>query len=166
MKNELGINNILHVAELCLALPISNPESERVYSYLWRVYSEDRHSLKNETLEHVLRLRCGDDFSTERYSRAVDIFLNQYPNGDVRKGSRTPDGHNYPKNRKSRKTNDYPGPSIDALNAGIASSDEEDNGIDDIDIENISADENEWSDIESDNEQWTIGYLFTYFIGF
>ena len=117
------------------------------------MYSKDRHSFKNERLEHVFLLRCDDDFSTERYSRAVDIFLNQYPNGDVRKGSRRPDRKYYPKNRKSRKTNDNPGPSNDALNAEIASSDEDDNGIDDIDIENISADENDWSDIESDNEQ-------------
>ena len=62
-------------------------------------------------------------------------------------------GTHIQKNRKGRKTNDNPDPSIDALNAEITSSGEEDNGIDDIDIENISADENEWSDIESDNEQ-------------
>ena len=75
MKNELGIVNILHIAELCIALPISNAESERVFSFLWRVFSKDRQSLSNSTLEDILRLRCDTDFSESRYKRAIEMYL-------------------------------------------------------------------------------------------
>ena len=51
LKHGLGLENILHVAELCIAILLSNAESERVFSYLWRQLSKERMSLKHETLE-------------------------------------------------------------------------------------------------------------------
>ena len=68
LKEGLGIKNILQVAELCIAIPISNAESERVFSFLWNVFSKNRQSLKNSSLEDILRLRCGTDFSDKRYN--------------------------------------------------------------------------------------------------
>ena len=56
IKEELGIQNILHIAELCIAVPISNAESERVFSFLWRIFSKERQSQDNSTLESILRL--------------------------------------------------------------------------------------------------------------
>ena len=108
MKHELGISNILHMAEICLALPISNPESERVYSFLWRVYSKDHHSLKNNKLEHILR---DNDYSIERYNNVIEIFFNQFLNGEVRIGDMV-----IIIIHKSQKVDEKTVPSMTALN--------------------------------------------------
>ena len=56
LKHELDIKNFLHVAEISIALPICNAESERVFSFLWLAFSKERQLLKNDTLEDILRL--------------------------------------------------------------------------------------------------------------
>ena len=54
---ELGIGNLLHVIEICLTAPLSNAESERVFSFLWYIFSKERQSLSHETLEMLLHIR-------------------------------------------------------------------------------------------------------------
>lgn len=61
-SQELGISNILHIAEISLAVPTSNAELERNFSFLWRTFSKDRQSLTNNSLENSLRLRNDKDF--------------------------------------------------------------------------------------------------------
>ena len=64
LKHELGIKNFLHIAEISIALPICNAESERVFSFLWRAFLRDRQSLKTDTLEDILCLRSDMDYKS------------------------------------------------------------------------------------------------------
>lgn len=93
-QQQLGITNVIHIAELSIATHASNAETEQVYSFLWRVHSKDRQSFKNSSLEHILRFRC--DFSESRYQHAITLFLNEHSNGDVRRQARCFEGHEYP----------------------------------------------------------------------
>ena len=142
LKEGLGIKNILQIAELCIAIPISNAESAQVFSFLWNVFSKNRQSLKNSSLEDILRLRCDTDFSDERYNHAIEMFWGEYPNGEVRKRPWRLDGIAYPSSRKSRKQPQLT-VQIDYLNVIVLSDDE----INDINV--ISDDE--WS--HSDNDK-------------
>ena len=56
LKSSLGLKNILHIAEICIVVPLSNAESERIFSYLWHQLSKERMSLNYETLERILQL--------------------------------------------------------------------------------------------------------------
>ena len=76
-QTQLGISNIIHVAEISIAMPASNAETERVFSFLWRAFSKDRQSIKNENLENILRLRCDHDFSDAHYEHAIEMFLTE-----------------------------------------------------------------------------------------
>ena len=157
IKEELGIQNILHIAELCIAVPISNAESERVFSFLWLIFSKERQSQENSTLENILRLRCDNNFSEERYKHAIDLFLREYPSGEVRKRSRRLDGHVYPKRVCKKRNGSDNGASkkvtevIDELvpSSESESSEGEETTIHDINIQDISDDE--WS-IDSEEE--------------
>ena len=110
LKHGLGLRNILHIAELCIAIPLSNAESERVFSYLWRQLSKERMSLNHETLERILQLRSSrQDYSLESYNHAIDLFLTEYPDGTVRKLGQHVDGHAYPaKWKKGNNGNSVP----------------------------------------------------------
>ena len=148
--HQLGISNVIHIAEISIAIPASNAETERVFSFLWRVFSKDRQSFKNESLENVLRLRCDRDFSEGRYEHAVEMFLTEHPNGEIRKQPRRVDGHAYPNQRKRLRIEK---PSIVSLLDEIASSDDEENAentIEDIDADQISSDE--WTSSDTDLE--------------
>ena len=101
LKHQLGIKNFLHVAEISIALPICNAESERVFSFLWRAFSKERQLLKNDTLEDILRLRSDMDYKPSKYHHATELFLSQYPNDHVRKRGHHLDGQNYPDKQKS-----------------------------------------------------------------
>ena len=79
----------------------SNAESERVFSFLWRIFSKERQSMKHDTLEILLSIRSDVDLREERYRDAVDMFLNKYPDGAVRKKQRHLQGHKYPSRRVS-----------------------------------------------------------------
>ena len=46
---DLGIHNLLHILEICLVIPLSNAESERVYSFLWHIFSKERQPLEHNT---------------------------------------------------------------------------------------------------------------------
>ena len=135
LKHELGIRNFLHIAEISIALPICNAESQRVFSFLWRAFSKDRQSLKNDTLEDILRLRSGMDYKPSKYDHANELFLSEYPNGDMRKRGRRLDGRNYPEKRKSRGKKKL-SVNVDLLHETISSSEEEEE--EDLNIENIN----------------------------
>ena len=86
LKSSLGLKNILHIAEICIVVLLSNAESEQMFSYLWRQLSKERMSLNHETLERILQLRsAGKDYCIETYDHAIDLFLTEFPNGIVRK---------------------------------------------------------------------------------
>ena len=86
LKSGLGLKNILHIAEICIVVPLSNAESERIFSYLWRQLSKERMSLNHQTLERVLQLRSASKgYRIETYDHAIDLFLTEFPNGTVRK---------------------------------------------------------------------------------
>ena len=42
LKEKLGIGNILHLVEICIVLPISNAEVERVFSSFSQMKRRDR----------------------------------------------------------------------------------------------------------------------------
>ena len=52
--HDLGIHNLLYYLEICLAAPLSNAESERVFLFLWCICKK-------------------------KYRDAIHIFLNEYP---------------------------------------------------------------------------------------
>ena len=138
LKDMLGITNILHIAEICIAIPLSNAESEQIFSFCWRVFNKEWSSLKNSTLESLLRLRSDRDFAEERYEHAINIFLTEYPNGQVRKLPRHLDGHSYPSKRKAPSNRQ-----------GIVTN-RLDSLVTEIDVNEIS--DSEWSDSSSDDE--------------
>ena len=63
MKEVLGIKHVLYLAEISIVILLSNAEAERVYSFLWRVYTKERTQLNNSTLEDIIRVRGDRDFS-------------------------------------------------------------------------------------------------------
>lgn len=144
-QKELGIENAIHVAEICLAMPLSNAEIERIFSFLWRVFSKDRQSFKDEGLENLIRLKCDNDTSPERYEHAIEMFLSVHPNGELRKTPRRPDGYNIIA-KKVRRTDQITSPS-EAIDLAV-SDDESEKEIPDVDT--ISSDE--WTD-DSDADQ-------------
>ena len=150
LKHELGIKNFLHVAKILIALPICNAESERVFSFLWHAFLKEHQLLKNDTLEDILRLRSDMDYKPSKYNHVIELFLSEYPNGDLRKRGRHLDGHNYPKKWKSCGQKKKLNVKVDLLHETISSSSEEE---EELNIENININEisdEEWSD--SDNK--------------
>lgn len=93
LKTTLGIGNIQKIAELCISLPIGNAVTERTFSYLWRIFSKERQSLSNATLNDILRLRADGNFEENRYKRAIDLFLTTHKGGVARKRKRRVDGY-------------------------------------------------------------------------
>ena len=101
LKAGLDLFNILHIAELCISIPLSNAKSERVFSYLWRQLSKEQMSLSQETLENILKLcSSNENCDLESYDKAIDLFLTKYPDGTVHMRARHADGHEYPAKRK------------------------------------------------------------------
>ena len=164
MKHALGVQNILHVVEIGIALPIGNAESERVFSFLWRVFSKERQSLSNDTMLDILRLRCDTNYDPQRYERAIELFLSEYPSSNIHKLPRRLDGHlpvKRPRKQKSASTKSFQRAVNEAVESSTSSpSDEEEGDTEhchprrEINLEDISDDESLWSDSESsDNEQ-------------
>lgn len=155
LSSNLGIANFLQVVEICLVAPLSNAECERAFSFLWRLFSKERQSLKNETLECLIHLRNDNNFAKERYERAVELFLAEYPDGTMRKRPRHLDGHSYPSSRKS--TSKKPRTDVlAALDSIDTSSESEDTdrsacaSVNDIPLNTVSDDD--WSDLETEDE--------------
>ena len=164
IKQDLGVTNILQLVEICLVIPLSNAESERVFSFLWRLFCKERTSLSNDSLEMLLRMRNDSNFSKERYGNAVNKFLTEYPDGTLRKGKRRLAGHKYPKNRKStKKARTDAGAVLDEMftdddeesdEEEVEVEDEEPTNVlrvEDISLENISDDE--WSEDSSSDDE-------------
>ena len=72
---ELGVNNALMVAEICLVTSLSNAENEPAFSFLWRNLSKERLSMKNDSMENILRLCEDKDFSKQWYHHVSKLFL-------------------------------------------------------------------------------------------
>ena len=143
------MKNIFHIAKICVSIPLSNAEYERIFSFLWRQLTKDRLSMNNETLERALQFRFGTgDYSIEQYDHAIDLFLTEYPDETVRKKRRQPDGDNYPSKRKKATNVQSKPSSLTEINealqqattinkidrADISSSDSEDNDQENIDV--------------------------------
>ena len=92
-EKELSIENILHVAELCIAMLLSNVETKRVFSFLWRVFAKNCQSMKNQALEDALILHAETDTLAERYVHAIELFLSAHPNGGNPKNPRCLNGY-------------------------------------------------------------------------
>ena len=91
LKGSLNLSNILHIAELCIVVPLSNTGCERVFRIC---------GTSHETLEPLLQLSLDNVFQAENYDHAIELFLTEYPDGTVRKLTRHLDGHAYPSKRK------------------------------------------------------------------
>ena len=76
--HDLGIHNLLHVLEICLAVRLSNAESQRVFSFYFSFYKS------------LLHIRSDIKLHEERYRDAADMFLNEYPDGTVRNSEDVP----------------------------------------------------------------------------
>ena len=96
--------------------------------------------LKNATQEAILRVRGDRNFENSRYKRAVQMFMTEYPNGDLRKSQRRPAG-NAPHKRPKRNKNVIPEEHISI------GSDSDDSVNNDLAV-NLS-------DISSDGDAWT-----------
>ena len=100
---ELRIGNLLHIIEICLTILLSNAGSERVFSFLWHIFSKERQSLSHEKLEMLLHIWSDVDQSEEQYGGTVEMFLTEYLDGTIHKRKRYLEGHAYPQIRKSKK---------------------------------------------------------------
>ena len=85
------------------------------------------------------------EYKPSKYDHAIELFLAEYPNGDVRNRGRHLDGHNYPEKRKSCGQTKKLSVNVDLLHETISSSEEEEErNIENININEIS--DEEWSD--------------------
>ena len=78
LRSELGVNNALIVAEICLVTPPSNSESKQTFSFLWRNFSKERSSMKNDSMENIFCLCNDNDFSKQHYCHDIKLFLEEY----------------------------------------------------------------------------------------
>ena len=129
------------IVELCIVLPLANPEAERVFSFLWDQLDKKRLRLKNSTLETLLQVRGDDNFSPEKYDDAINMFLTSHPDGTLRKRPRHVDGHNYPSKRKSTSSSSTM-LSLQQINELLSRG----VNVSDIDPNLVEISEDEWSD--------------------
>ena len=163
MKHALGVQNILHVVEIGIALPIGNTESERVFSFLWHVFSKECQSLSNDTMLDNLHLRCDTNYDPQHYERAIELFLSKYPSGNIPKLPCRLDGHlpvARPRKQKSALTKSLQQAVNEAVESSTSSlSDEEEGNTEhchprcETNLEDISDDESLWSDSDSSNNK-------------
>ena len=170
LQIEMALKNIMHIAEICIVLPISSADVERVFSSFARTLTKERLSLKNDTIENLLIIRSDkSDIKTKNYKNIIDKFLTENPDGTIRKksarlGSKRKPSKKVEKNNTLRKKNCLVFPTnisnespceIDPVVVEGASDSEDDEfvpepqTVDDIDLELISDAE---SDSESDGE--------------
>ena len=100
--------------------------------------------MRHDTLEILLHIWSDVDLSEERYRDAIDMFLNEYLDGTVRKRKLHLQGHQYPSCRLSKKN-----PHHDAASVllSILSHEEEEqsqvNAPEDVPLNSIS--DEEWT---------------------
>lgn len=103
LKDQLKVENFLLVVEICVVLPISSAEVERVFSSFANMVTKDRKRLNNQSMEVVLRIHNYNEVLTdEAHETAMDLFLSEYPNGDIRKGKRRVDGYKKQEPKKAK----------------------------------------------------------------
>jgi hypothetical protein len=115
-----------------------------------------RLALKSDTQEAILRVRNDNDFSERRYDRAVNMFMTEFPNGDIMQGKRRLAGYKPHKKKRTRKKSPKLVPLTD--------SDTDDTDYDSSSERHVIEDEEEemessinLSDISSDDVEWTSG---------
>lgn len=107
-----------------------------------------RLSLNNASQEAILRVRNERDYNEKRYDRAIDLFLSEYPNGEVRNQARRLDGYR-PHKRKSKKKARIEVVPLSDSNSNSDSDDSDDDSI--VGLSDISSDESEWTESESED---------------
>ena len=60
-------------------------------------------AFKTDTKEAILHVRNDNDFSERRYDKAVNMFMTEFPNGDIMQGKRRLTGYKPHKKKKTRK---------------------------------------------------------------
>ena len=69
--------NLSKLATICLTSPVSNAECERVFSTLKRVKTRLRSTLKNKTLNHLIRIAMeGPELEKFDFDCAVDKWAS------------------------------------------------------------------------------------------
>lgn len=113
--------------------------------------------MKNDTQEAILRVRSDNDFNERRYDRAVNIFMTEFPNGDIMQGKRRLAGYKPHKKKRTRKKSPKLVPLTDSDTDCDSSSerhvieDEEEEMESNINLSDISSDDAEWTS-SSDSE--------------
>ena len=124
--------------------------SQRESWFLWHIFSKQWQSVNHDTLEILLHIHSDIDLHEERYRDAIDMFLNEYLGGTVRKRKCNLHGHQYPLCRVSKK----PHHNTASVLLSISSDEEEEqsqvNAPEDVPLNSISDDE--WSS----NDEWLL----------
>ena len=85
---------------------INRFQVERVFSSFARMVRNDRKSLNNQSMEAVLRVRNRKVITTSNFENAMELFLNEFPNGEIRSRKRRLDGYVSTHPRKKRTPRD------------------------------------------------------------
>ena len=85
---------------------LSRFQVERVFSSFARMVRNDRKSLNNQSMEAVLRVRNRKVITTSDFENAMELFLNEFPNGEIRSRKRRLDGYVSTHPRKKRTPRD------------------------------------------------------------
>ena len=105
LQREMALKNILHIAEICIVLPISSADVKRVFSSFARTLTKERMSLNNQTIENLLIIRSDNsDIKTKNYSSIIDRFLIENPDGTIRK--KCPPLSGFKQRNQKRKSKD------------------------------------------------------------
>ena len=99
LKSGLGLKKILHIAEICIVVPLSNAESKQIFSYLWCQSSNEQLSLNHQTLEIILQLQsAGKKIITLKCTiMQLIYFWHSLPMAQLENVHITLTGHNYSK---------------------------------------------------------------------
>ena len=92
-QTSLSISNILHIAEICIALPVGSADLQIIFSRFSTIVERGHLPLKNKSIENDLTVGLNDfdNFQPGRYDAIIDEFLINY-HGGVRKISAGPQG--------------------------------------------------------------------------
>ncbi|XP_041364478.1 uncharacterized protein LOC121379880 [Gigantopelta aegis] len=109
-QSSLSITNILHIAEICIVLPVSSSDLQRIFGRFSRIVSRSSLPLKNESIENelIVGLNDFDNFHPGRYDAIIDEFLRHHQGG-INTKSAHPPGHvksEHPFKRKRHSQSD------------------------------------------------------------
>ena len=83
-QKEIVISNLLHIAEIAISIPTSDAETERIFSFLCKIFAKERQSCKNDGLNDILHLCTDENFDCSHYDLTTHLFLTEHPNGEVK----------------------------------------------------------------------------------